>query len=246
LLLLGCGRIGFTDRGDAAAGDGATDTAGDALANPIVQMTAPTSVGGPNGQVTFTAAPAIGDTAVVLAWAFASTGTSFAAGSVIDDRMNTYQPVVTLSDGCGVAGAIFASTISASHAGQVVTIAPTTGGQVGAVALELASGVVDGSKQSSNPAGGSPYTFVSGAITTTTDHDVVVAVGVPCTFSSTPIVWSDSAGFTTLAVETDSLNHAPGIATVFASHAASSYQDAWTLTYTGGPGAAVGVIAAFR
>ena len=83
-------------------------------------------------------------------------------------------------------------------------------------------------------------------MTTTTDHDVVFAVGVPCAFSAQPFTWASSTGFTTLAVEPNSASVAPGIATTLATTSPGTYEDMWTITYSGNDRPSVGVIAAYR
>jgi hypothetical protein len=247
----GCGRLDFdagTGALDAARGsnDGA---ASDAAASILGHATMQTNVGpaASSASVTFTVAPTIGDTLVIVLWGWSNSAQRFGPGAVTDDAGNSYALAVQ-EPICNVIGALYYAHVTATHAGLAVTVVSPVVGQISMIGEELmADASLDSFATMNNGAMGSPATFASGALTTTHTDDVYFSVGVPCAFSMDPFVWADNSGFATLAIETNAVTYAPGIAGTLAPGTAGTFQDNWTVTYDGGENMpAGGLLAAFR
>jgi hypothetical protein len=260
---IGCGRINFEAPGGDAAGGAATgDAGGDGGPLPIafVQATPPSIVGMVSSTtITFATRPAAGNLIVVYAWSYAIGQTGFASGGVTDTAGNPYTLAVTratTATGCDTIGsaaiAIYYSLpITPAGGSHVVSVAPTgpASQEVSVIAVEYQGLVAaDQITSKTTSVSVSPSAFDSGTTAmTAADHELLAAVGNPCSGSPGTIGLTDTAGFTVRAVATTTATTQPGIAADRIVTTRGTYADAWNLTFGGGgTRPALGAITTFR
>jgi hypothetical protein len=92
----------------------------------------------------------------------------------------------------------------------------------------------------------SPMVFGTGAVTTTSDRELLAAVGLGCGGYPNVVAWADNAGFTIRGDTVNTSVNQPGVAADRIVGAQGTYSDAWSYAYNGTQNLGAGAIATFR
>jgi len=262
VALTACGRVDFANLRDPGGDAGASDIspADAASAIRVVQTSGFASVGNATQATTaFANPPTAGDAIVVYAWSWDLTSTSIDAAGVSDTASTAYTLAIEngatgCDTGVGAVALLYAANIAASAQALSITVVPVgaSGQEIATIAVEYAgldpASPLDQIGSSQTDGGTSPQLFDSGMTSTTRAADELVATaGNTCQGYPNAVAWADTSGFTTLATETETTTHEPGIAADRIVTSEGSFDDVWQITFSPPQTfPSIGVIATFH